>query len=116
SPTPPAMSEDSSTPQPRRRRIGCNADVCNADVCNETLAKKVLTSGSFAGLSCLTATQSTSFVRAPNAEHRRPLGARRNQGANRRPGTARTYISSSCGFHWVAAERDIRLKVGRYRL
>jgi hypothetical protein len=31
------MSEDSSTPQRRRRRIGCNADVCN-----ETLAKKVL--------------------------------------------------------------------------
>jgi integrase len=40
----------------------------------------------------------------------------RNQGANRRPGTSRTHTSSSCGFHRAAAERDIRLKVGPYRL
>src|SRR5260370_28991489 len=40
-----SMPEDSSTPQRRRRRIGCHADVCN-----ETVAKKALMSGSFAGL------------------------------------------------------------------
>ena len=38
------MPEDSSMPQRRRRRIGCNADVCN-----ETVVKKALMSGSFAG-------------------------------------------------------------------
>src|ERR1700736_3565829 len=44
------MPEDSSTPQRRRRRIGCNADVCN-----ETVAKKALMYGSFAGpRPCLT--------------------------------------------------------------
>ena len=42
--------------------------------------------------------------------------ARRNQGANRRPGTSRTHISPSCRINRVAAERDIRPKVGRYRL
>src|SRR6202022_811148 len=43
-------------------------------------------------------------------------GARRNQGANRRPGTSRTHISPSCRINRVSAERDIRPKVGRYRL
>ena len=37
------MPDDSSMPQRRRRRIGCNADVSN-----ETVAKKALMSGSFA--------------------------------------------------------------------
>src|SRR5882762_3732653 len=66
-------------------------------------------------MSCLTATQSTSSERqTPNtAGH---SGARRNQGANRRPGTSRTHISPSCRVNRVAAERDIRPKVGRYRL
>src|SRR5439155_14322224 len=43
-------------------------------------------------------------------------GARRNQGANRWSGTSRTHTGSSCRINRVAAERDIRLKVGRYRL
>ena len=56
----------------------------------------------------------SSERQTPNTTHH--SGARRNQGAHRRPGTSRTHISSSCGYHWVAAERDIRLEVGRYRL
>jgi hypothetical protein len=39
------MPEYSSTPQRRRRKLGCNLDVCN-----ETVAKKALTCGSFSGL------------------------------------------------------------------
>jgi hypothetical protein len=46
----------------------------------------------------------------------RHSAARRNQGANRWTGTGRTHVSPSCRIHRVAAERDIRLKVGRYRL
>src|ERR1700676_2140456 len=70
-----------------------------------------------ADMSCLTATQSTSFVRAPNAEHRRPLWCppKSRRYNNRRPGTSRTHISPSCRINRVAAERDIRPKVGRYR-
>jgi hypothetical protein len=67
-------------------------------------------------MSCLTATQSISFAKAANAEYHPHSGARRNQGANRRPGTSRTHISLSCRINRVAAERDIRPKVGRYRL
>src|ERR1700683_1586013 len=40
-----SVPEDSSAPQPRRRRLGCNVDVCN-----ETVPKKALMSGRFAGL------------------------------------------------------------------
>jgi hypothetical protein len=40
-----SVPEYSSTPQRRRRRLGCNVDVCN-----ETIAKRALMSGSFAGL------------------------------------------------------------------
>ena len=63
-------------------------------------------------MSCLTATQSTSFVRALNAEHRRPLWCPPKSRRNRRPGTSRTHISPSCRINRVAAERDIRLKSG----
>ena len=54
-----------------------------------------------------------------SAKRRTPpaiLTARRNQGADRRSGTSRTHISPSCRMHRIAAERDIRLKVGRHRL
>ena len=53
-----------------------------------------------------------------SAKRRTPpvSGARRNQGAGGQSGTSRTHIGSSCGIHRLAAERDIRLKVGRYRL
>src|SRR5580698_298487 len=72
-----------------------------------------------ADMNCLTATQSTSFVRARNAEHHPPFWCppkSRNQGVNRRSGTSRTHTSPSCRINRVAAERDIRIKVGRYRL
>jgi hypothetical protein len=39
-----------------------------------------------------------------------------NQGVNRRSATSRTHTSPPCRINRVAAERDIRLKVGRYRL
>jgi hypothetical protein len=61
-------------------------------------------------------TQSTSFVRRETPNTTRHSGARRNQGVNRRSGTSRTHTSPSCRINRVAAERDIRLKVGRYRL
>src|SRR5215469_9255660 len=44
SPTLPAILEDSSAPQPRAGRQGCNTDVCN-----ESAASEALTHGSFAG-------------------------------------------------------------------
>ena|SRR6202046_830134 len=69
-----------------------------------------------ADMNCLTATPSPSFVRARNADPTRHSGARRNQGVNRRSGTSRTHTSPSCRINRVATERDIRLKVGRYRL
>ncbi len=53
-------------------------------------------------------------AKTPHSAHH--SDARRNQGADQWSGTSRTHISSSCRIHRVAAERVIRLEVGRYRL